>query len=252
MPRRPVLIFAAIMLLIAAVIGGYAYMSRGPHQQQGSGVALVGGPFSLIDQDGRRVTEKDFLGKYMLVFFGYTYCPDICPTELQVMSAALDQMGPEAGRIQPIFVSIDPARRKDADARAELQQHRGNDEGEELRGGEVPGVGAEAGAVDENPAAGDADLPDLGPRPEAALDGILGGAAGGAGGPVPEAGGRDGERHIRNLDTPRAGQPAGQAEAAERGAGAAGGAAEADDGEAAARGEARPVDQPQHPEDRED
>jgi protein SCO1/2 len=110
MPRRPVLIFAAIMLLIAAVIGGYAYMSRGPHQQQGSGVALVGGPFSLIDQDGRRVTEKDFLGKYILVFFGYTYCPDICPTELQVMSAALDQMGPEAGRIQPIFVSIDPAR----------------------------------------------------------------------------------------------------------------------------------------------
>jgi protein SCO1/2 len=105
-----VLIFAAIMLLIAAVIGGYAYMSRGPHQQQGSGVALVGGPFSLIDQDGRRVTEKDFLGKYILVFFGYTYCPDICPTELQVMSAALDQMGPEAGRIQPIFVSIDPAR----------------------------------------------------------------------------------------------------------------------------------------------
>jgi protein SCO1/2 len=110
MPRRPVLIFAAIMLLIAAVIGGYAYMSRGPHQQQGSGVALVGGPFSLIDQDGRRVTEKDFLGKYILVFFGYTYCPDICPTELQVISAALDQMGPEAGRIQPIFVSIDPAR----------------------------------------------------------------------------------------------------------------------------------------------
>ena len=110
MPRRPVLIFAAIMLLIAAVIGGYAYMSRGPHQQQGSGVALVGGPFSLVDQDGRRVTEKNFLGKYMLVFFGYTYCPDICPTELQVMSAALDQLGPEADRIQPIFVSIDPAR----------------------------------------------------------------------------------------------------------------------------------------------
>ena len=73
-------------------------------------MALVGGPFSLVDQDGRRVTEKDFLGKYMLVFFGYTYCPDICPTELQVMSAALDQLGLEADRIQPIFVSIDPAR----------------------------------------------------------------------------------------------------------------------------------------------
>jgi protein SCO1/2 len=110
MPRGPVLIFAAIILLIAAGFGSYAYMNRALHQQQGSGVALVGGPFSLVDQDGRRVTEKDFLGKYMLVFFGYTYCPDICPTELQVMSAALDQLGPEADRIQPIFVSIDPAR----------------------------------------------------------------------------------------------------------------------------------------------
>lgn len=110
MPRRPVLILAIILLLIAAGIGSYAYMSRAVHQQQGSGVALVGGPFSLVDQDGRRVTEKDFLGKYMLVFFGYTYCPDICPTELQVMSAALDQLGPEAERIQPVFVSIDPAR----------------------------------------------------------------------------------------------------------------------------------------------
>jgi len=76
----------------------------------GSGVALVGGPFTLTDQDGRTVSEKSFAGKYMLVFFGYTYCPDICPTELQVMSAALDQIGPVADRIQPIFISIDPAR----------------------------------------------------------------------------------------------------------------------------------------------
>ena len=110
MPRRPILIFAAVMLLLAAGLGSYAWMSRGLHGPQGSGTALVGGPFSLVNQDGRRVTEKDFLGKYMLVFFGYTYCPDVCPTELQVMTAALDQMGPEADRIQPVFVSIDPAR----------------------------------------------------------------------------------------------------------------------------------------------
>jgi protein SCO1/2 len=110
MPRRPVLIFAALVLLIAAGLGAYATMSGGFHRPQGSGIALVGGPFSLLDQDGRRVTEKDFLGKYMLVFFGYTYCPDVCPTELQVMTAALDQMGPAADRIQPVFVSIDPAR----------------------------------------------------------------------------------------------------------------------------------------------
>ena len=110
MPRRPILIFAAVMLLLAAGLGSYAWMSRGLHGPQGSGTALVGGPFSLVNQDGRRVTEKDFLGKYMLVFFGYTYCPDVCPTELQVMTAALDQLGPEADRIQPVFVSVDPAR----------------------------------------------------------------------------------------------------------------------------------------------
>ena len=110
MPRRPILILAAVILLIAAGLGGYALLTGAAHRPLGSGVALVGGPFSLIDQDGRRVSEKDFLGKYMLVFFGYTYCPDVCPTELQVMTAALDQMGPEADRIQPVFVSIDPAR----------------------------------------------------------------------------------------------------------------------------------------------
>ncbi|MFO1131659.1 MAG: SCO family protein [Hyphomicrobiales bacterium] len=110
MPRRPILIFAALVLLIAAGLAGYAVLNGGLHRPQGSGVALVGGPFSLVDQDGRRVTEKDFLGKYMLVFFGYTYCPDVCPTELQVMTAALDQMGPAADRIQPVFVSVDPAR----------------------------------------------------------------------------------------------------------------------------------------------
>ena len=110
MPRRPIMVLAAFILLIAAGLGGYAWMSHELHGPRGSGIALVGGPFSLVNQDGKRVTEKDFLGNYMLVFFGYTYCPDVCPTELQVMTAALDQLGPEASRIQPVFVSVDPAR----------------------------------------------------------------------------------------------------------------------------------------------
>lgn len=110
MPRRSIFIFAAILTLMAAGLGGYAWMKRSAEHAQGTGVALVGGPFSLTDQNGRKVTEKDFLGKYMLVFFGYTYCPDVCPTELQVMMAALDAMGPEAANIQPVFISIDPER----------------------------------------------------------------------------------------------------------------------------------------------
>lgn len=110
MPRRPILIFAVLVLLIAAGLAGYGWMNRQAGNPQGSGVALVGGPFTLIDHTGREVTEKTFLGKYLLVFFGFTFCPDICPTELQVITAALDQMGPAGEAIQPVFITIDPAR----------------------------------------------------------------------------------------------------------------------------------------------
>lgn len=111
MPSRSQAIFALSVLAIALAIAGAAfYFASGRNSPMGSGEALVGGPFSLVDHTGRRVTEKDFLGKYMLVFFGFTYCPDVCPTELQVMSAALDELGPEGDNIQPVFVSIDPER----------------------------------------------------------------------------------------------------------------------------------------------
>jgi protein SCO1/2 len=74
------------------------------------GQALVGGPFQLTDQDGRRVTDQDFRGKWMLVFFGFTNCPDVCPTALQVMAAALDKLGASAERVIPVFISVDPER----------------------------------------------------------------------------------------------------------------------------------------------
>ncbi len=108
MPSRPVLIFATSVLLLALVLaaGSFWFAPR----EQGSGKPLVGGPFTLTDHNGNRVTERSYPGKYLLIFFGYTYCPDVCPSELQVMSAALDQLGADAGRIQPLFVSIDPAR----------------------------------------------------------------------------------------------------------------------------------------------
>jgi len=74
------------------------------------GQALVGGPFTLTDQTGRRVTDADFRGKYMLVVFGFTYCPDVCPSSLQVISAALEQLGPKADKMVPIFISVDHER----------------------------------------------------------------------------------------------------------------------------------------------
>jgi protein SCO1/2 len=72
------------------------------------GQALVGGPFTLTDHTGKRVTDQDFRGKFLLVFFGFTNCPDVCPTALQVMAAALDKLGPNAARITPVLISVDP------------------------------------------------------------------------------------------------------------------------------------------------
>ena len=71
---------------------------------------VFGGPFELIDHNGERRTDRDFGDRYLLVFFGYTFCPDICPTDLQVMAGALDLLGAAAERVQPLFITVDPAR----------------------------------------------------------------------------------------------------------------------------------------------
>ena len=100
-------------LVLGAVMGTLALRTTPPAQDgkvQVSGKPLVGGPFSLIDQTGKHVTDKDFLGKYMLVFFGFTNCPDICPAGLQIMSAALEKLGHRADDVVPIFITLDPER----------------------------------------------------------------------------------------------------------------------------------------------
>ena len=99
---------------LIGALGGAALLvlsqgAQGPAVQM-SGKALIGGPFSLVDQTGKTVTDQDFRGRYMLVFFGFTHCPDICPAELQVMSAALDELGPKADEVVPIFITLDPER----------------------------------------------------------------------------------------------------------------------------------------------
>jgi cytochrome oxidase Cu insertion factor (SCO1/SenC/PrrC family) len=117
-------LFALLTLLIALGILGAAALTvlkpaLGPVT---TGEALVGGPFSLTTHTGERVSNETFRGKFMLLVFGFTYCPDVCPTELQVVSAALDQMGAKAADIQPLFVTIDPER----DTPAALAPYVGN------------------------------------------------------------------------------------------------------------------------------
>lgn len=70
----------------------------------------IGGPFALTDQTGKLRTDAEFRGKLMLIYFGYTYCPDVCPTDLLAISQAVDLLGAKGENVQPIFVSVDPER----------------------------------------------------------------------------------------------------------------------------------------------
>lgn len=98
---------AVVQLRQAGIIGsGLALRDA----DAGAGTATVGGPFSLIDPQGRTVTDADFRGKVMLVYFGYTHCPDVCPTDLTAMGEAVRLLGPAAGNLAPIFITLDPQR----------------------------------------------------------------------------------------------------------------------------------------------
>jgi protein SCO1/2 len=111
--RRSLLLIIVGGFLLGALIGaGYLILNSDMPSRSvtTSGKALVGGPFELVGEDGKTVTDKDFRGRYMLVFFGFTHCPDICPAELQVMSAALEGIGSDADKIVPIFITVDPER----------------------------------------------------------------------------------------------------------------------------------------------
>jgi cytochrome oxidase Cu insertion factor (SCO1/SenC/PrrC family) len=74
------------------------------------GRATVGGPFTLTDQTGRRRSDAEFRGKLLMVYFGYTYCPDICPADLQQIGLAVERLGEAGAAVQPLFITIDPIR----------------------------------------------------------------------------------------------------------------------------------------------
>jgi protein SCO1/2 len=111
--RTRLVVFIVVGFLIGALTAAAVLLLTAPdgtRQVQSSGTALVGGPFSLIGADGKTVTDQDFRGRYMLVFFGFTHCPDICPAELQVIAEALDKLGDKAAKVVPIFITVDPER----------------------------------------------------------------------------------------------------------------------------------------------
>jgi len=107
--------FSLWILVAAAVLalgGAYFVRTIGVREPQPVtvGEAAIRSEFSLIDHNGNRVTEADFLGRWQLVFFGFTHCPDVCPTTLAYMANVLDRLGGEVERVTPIFVTVDPSR----------------------------------------------------------------------------------------------------------------------------------------------
>jgi protein SCO1 len=99
-----------LLLLAAAAILWQQERGAGNGAVVSTGQAAIGGPYRLINQDGKPVSDRDFRGRYQLIYFGYTFCPDVCPTTLALIAAALEKMGPDAMRIAPIFITVDPDR----------------------------------------------------------------------------------------------------------------------------------------------
>ncbi len=109
----------ALFILAGFALGGVAALVLFPAARErllpqvsvrSVGQAMIGGPFTLTDHAGKRVSDRDFRGKYMLVFFGFTLCPDVCPSGLQVVAAAIDKLGPKGEAVTPILITLDPER----------------------------------------------------------------------------------------------------------------------------------------------
>jgi protein SCO1/2 len=117
---RALVVFLAGLAVLAFGLLAWLWTGRGPISPSevgstaSSGAARIGGPFALIDQHGRPRSDRDFRGRYLLIYFGYTYCPDFCPSSLMTMTAALDLLAGSdpalARQVTPILITIDPER----------------------------------------------------------------------------------------------------------------------------------------------
>src|SRR5260370_39032431 len=105
------IMFAAALLAVGVFPTAMALRSVSPvHKVITSGTAAIGGPFALVATNGEDVSDQTYRGKWLLIFFGYTYCPDACPTALNNISVALEKLGSDAPKLQPLFVTVDPHR----------------------------------------------------------------------------------------------------------------------------------------------
>ena len=105
--RRAVLATATLVAVAAGLVAlfGQRWLQAPPPD-----TVTIGAPFALTASDGRTVTDADYRGRYMLVTFGFTHCPDVCPTTLAAVATALDRLGDKADRVQPILITVDPER----------------------------------------------------------------------------------------------------------------------------------------------
>lgn len=118
-PRRLLLLAAAAVAAVGPLAACAPERGGGGQPVRSAGRADIGGPFTLIDTAGRTVTDADLRGKPTVMFFGFTFCPEVCPTTLQDMTADLETLGRAADRLNVVFVTVDPER----DTPAQLRQY---------------------------------------------------------------------------------------------------------------------------------
>jgi protein SCO1/2 len=110
-PRSRLLIILVLAVAVGALATAGALLVVAPTETvTTTGTAAIGGPFSLAAKNGENVTDQTYHDKWLLIFFGYTFCPDACPTALSNIRVALEKLGPDAGKLRPLFITVDPQR----------------------------------------------------------------------------------------------------------------------------------------------
>ena len=115
-------LLSSLVILLVLSIGTGFWIYKQTKNNNLNKATLVGGSYNLTDHNGNKVTDKSFSNKFKVIYFGYTFCPDICPTGMAVISQALDLLGNKAKRIKPIFITVDP-KRDNVEIMAEYHSH---------------------------------------------------------------------------------------------------------------------------------